>query len=74
MPISRISNVSHPENDQPLNQNESRTLLADLHFYTKNKNHLPDWFGACPFLTRMLYAPQGAQALLARLESDELVF
>lgn len=74
MPIARIFDVCNPTSDQPLNQHESRVLLEDLHFYTKNKKNLPDWFGACPFLTRMLYAPQGARALFARLQSDSLVF
>lgn len=74
MPIARISDVCNPIIDQPLSEREGRVLLEDLHFYKKYKKNLPDWFGACPFLTRMLYAPQGAQALLVRLQSDPLVF
>ena len=69
MPLSRISQVSLPSEDRPLTQEESRVLLEDLGFYVKNKDEIPDWFGASPFLIRMLYAPRGAQALLERIKT-----
>lgn len=69
MPLYRISQVHNMSGDRPLTQKENRVLLDDLNFYVKNKDKLPDWFGTCPFLIRMLYAPRGAQALLERIKT-----
>ncbi len=70
MPLSRISKVRDTNGDRPLGREENRVLLDDLCFYAKNKHKLSDWFGTCPFLVRMLYAPRGAQALLERVKTQ----
>jgi len=62
--------VTHLSDDKPLNQEENRVLLEDLEFYVKHRHNLPDWFGACPFLIRMIHAPRGAKALLQKIQPE----
>ena len=50
--------MTHLSDDKPLNQEENRVLLEDLEFYVKHRHNLPDWFGTCPFLIRMIHAPR----------------
>jgi GNAT superfamily N-acetyltransferase len=70
VPLSRIAHVSQPNEDRPLTWQEGRVLLEDLEFYANNQSHLPDWFGVCPFLIRMIYAPRGAQSLLQKIQPE----
>jgi GNAT superfamily N-acetyltransferase len=67
MPLSRIEWVTRLSDDRPLNQAENRVLLEDLSFYAQHRHNLPNWFGTCPFLIRMIYAPRAAQSLLDRI-------
>ena len=69
VPLSHISRVIDINADRPLDNRENKILTEDLVYYYNNQWKIPDWFGVCPFLVRMIYAPLGAKSLLEKIKS-----